>query len=93
LAIAVSLLVIASAGVFIYLRRSKAVIDSIAVLPLENRSNDPDAEYISDGVTESINNSLARLPSLRVTPHSVALHYKGKAMDVQKVGDEPTGFI
>ena len=83
-----SLLVIASAGVFIYLRRSKAGIDSIAVLPLENRSNDPDAEYISDGVTESINNSLARLPSLKVTPHSVALHYKGKAMDVQKVGDE-----
>jgi TolB-like protein/Tfp pilus assembly protein PilF len=88
LAIAVSLLVIASAGVFIYLRRSKAGIDSIAVLPLENRGNDPDAEYISDGVTESINNSLARLPSLKVTPHSVALHYKGKAMDVQKVGDE-----
>ena len=88
LAIAVSLLVIASAGVFIYLRRSKAGIDSIAVLPLENRGNDPDAEYISDGVTESINNSLARLPSLKVTPHSVALHYKGKTMDVQKVGDE-----
>jgi len=87
-AIAVSLLVIASAGVFIYLRRSEAGIDSIAVLPLENRSNDPDADYISDGVTESINNSLARLPSLKVTPHSVALHYKGKAMDVQKVGDE-----
>jgi eukaryotic-like serine/threonine-protein kinase len=88
LAIAVSLLVIASAGVFIYLRRAKAGIDSIAVLPLENRSNDPDAEYISDGVTESINNSLARLPSLKVTPHSVALHYKGKATDMQKVGDE-----
>ena len=88
LAIAVSLLIIASAGAFIYLRRSKAGIDSIAVLPLENRGNDPDAEYISDGVTESINNSLARLPSLKVTPHSVALHYKGKAMDVQKVGDE-----
>ena len=88
LTIAVSLLVIGSAGVLIYLRGSKAGIDSIAVLPLENRSNDPDADYISDGVTESINNSLARLPSLRVIPHSVASHYKGKAMDVQKVGDE-----
>src|SRR3984957_10645819 len=88
LAIAVSLLVIASAAVFIYLSRAKAGIDSIAVLPLENRSNDPEAEYISDGVTESINNSLARLASLKVTPHSVALHYKGKAMDMQKVGDE-----
>lgn len=82
------LLVIALAGAYIYLRRPKAGIDSIAVLPLENRNNDPDADYISDGVTESINNSLARLPGLKVTPHSVALHYKGKAMDMQKVGNE-----
>jgi TolB-like protein/Tfp pilus assembly protein PilF/predicted Ser/Thr protein kinase len=88
LTVAVSLLVIGSAGLFIYLKGSKTGIDSIAVLPLENRSNDPDADYISDGVTESINNSLARLPSLRVIPHSVASHYKGKAMDVQKVGDD-----
>jgi serine/threonine-protein kinase len=87
--VAVSLLVIGSAGLLIiYLKGSKTGIDSIAVLPLENRSNDPDADYISDGVTESINNSLARLPSLRVIPHSVASHYKGKAMDVQKVGDD-----
>ena len=88
LTIAICLLVIASAGVGIYLRTSKTGgIDSIAVLPLENRSNDPDADYISDGITESINNSLARLPGLKVTPHSVASHYKGKSMDVQKVGD------
>jgi serine/threonine protein kinase len=89
LTIAISLLVIGSAGIGVYLKTSKTGgIDSIAVLPLENRSNDSDADYISDGITESINNSLARLPSLKVTPHSVALHYKGKAMDVQKVGDE-----
>jgi serine/threonine protein kinase len=88
LAIAVSLLVIGSVGVGIYLKTPKAGgIDSIAVLPLENRSNDSDADYISDGVTESINNSLARLPGLKVTPHSVAFRYKGKSMDVQKVGD------
>jgi serine/threonine protein kinase/Tfp pilus assembly protein PilF len=88
-AIALTLLLIAAAGVGIYLKGSRTGrIDSIAVLPLENRSNDPDADYISDGITESINNSLARLPSLKVTPHSVALHYKGKAMDMQKVGDE-----
>jgi eukaryotic-like serine/threonine-protein kinase len=88
LTIAISLLVIASAGVGIYLRTSKTGgIDSIAVLPLENRSNDPDADYISDGITESINNSLARLPGLKVTPHSVAFHYKGKSLDVQRVGD------
>jgi TolB-like protein/Tfp pilus assembly protein PilF len=75
-------------GLGIYLKVSKTDgIDSIAVLPLENRSNDPEADYISDGITESINNSLARLPSLKVTPHSVAFHYKGKSMDFQKVGN------
>jgi serine/threonine protein kinase/Tfp pilus assembly protein PilF len=88
LALAAGLLVIGSVGAGIYLKTSKTGgIDSIAVLPLENRSNDSDADYISDGVTESINNSLARLPGLKVTPHSVAFHYKGKAMDVQKIGD------
>ncbi len=62
-------------------------IDSIAVLPLDMKSSDPEADYISDGITESINNSLAKLSSLRVIPHSVALHYKGKTEDLQKVGD------
>ena len=88
LAIAVGLVIIGAVGLGIYLKRRRAGrIDSIAVLPLENRSNDPDADYISDGVTESINDSLARLPGLKVVPHSVAYHYKGKAMDVQKIGD------
>jgi len=83
-----SLIVIGAGGLGIYLKVSKTGgIDSIAVLPLENRSNDPEADYISDGITESINNSLARLPSLKVTPHSVAFHYKGKSMDFQKVGN------
>ena len=58
------------------------------MLPLENLSNDPNADYISDGITESVNNSLARLPNLKVVPHSVASRYKGKAVDTQKVGDE-----
>ena len=71
-----------------YLKESKTGrIDSIAVLPLENRSNDPDVEYISDGITESINDSLARLPSLKVVPHSVAYHYKRDVSDVRKIGD------
>ena len=88
-AAAVGLLVIGSIGVAAYLKTSKTgQIDSIAVLPLENRSNNPDSDYIPDGITESINNSLARLPSLTVIPHSVAFHYKGKAMDVRKVGEE-----
>ncbi len=76
------------AGFYLHARGSAVAIGSIAVLPFENRSNDPDADYISDGITESINNSLTRLPNLKVIPHSVAFHYKGKGMDAQKVGDE-----
>jgi eukaryotic-like serine/threonine-protein kinase len=67
---------------------SKGRIASIAVLPLENHSNNPEADYISDGITESVNNSLAKLPDVKVIPHSVASHYKGKPIDAQKVGDE-----
>ena len=88
-AIAVILLVIGAVGIAAYLKTSKpGQIDSIAVLPLENLSNNADSDYIPDGITESINNSLARLPSLTVIPHSVAFHYKGKAIDVRKVGEE-----
>ena len=63
-----------------------APIDSIAVLPLEMESKDPEATYISDGISASINNSLAQLSGLKVTPNSVAAHYKGKAADFQKIG-------
>ena len=89
MAAAAGLLVIGAIGFGFYLKGSgTGAIDSIAVLPLDIRSNDTDADYISDGITESVNNSLARLPGLKVIPHSVALHYKGKPMDGQKIGGE-----
>jgi serine/threonine protein kinase len=79
LAIAAVLLAMVGVSLGIYLKGSKTgPIDSIAVLPLDMRSNDPEGDYISDGIAESINNSLARLPGLKVVPHSVALHYKGQ---------------
>lgn len=77
-------------GLGIYLKNKKTgtgTIASIAVLPLDMRSKDPDADYISDGIAESINNSLARLPGLKVVPNSVASRYKGKAADFQKIGE------
>jgi eukaryotic-like serine/threonine-protein kinase len=89
LAIAAGVLIGLATAAGIYFKGSgKGRIDSIAVLPLENQSNDANADYISDGITESVNNSLARLPNLKVVPHSVASRYKGKAVDTQKVGDE-----
>jgi TolB-like protein len=61
---------------------------SLAVLPFVNASADPHAEYLSDGITESIINSLARLAQLRVMARSVVFRYKGEAVDPQQVGRE-----
>ncbi len=67
-------------------RRPGKAIDSLAVLPFENRSAEPDAEYLSDGITESIINSLSHLPKLRVMPRSTVFGYKGREVNPQTVG-------
>ena len=60
-------------------------INSIAVLPFENRGGNPDSEYLSDGLAESLIYRLSQLPNLKVSPTSSVLRYKGKDIDVQKV--------
>lgn len=67
---------------------SSRAIDSIAVLPFTNASNDPDTEYLCDGITESIMNALAQIAQLRVTPRSTAFRYKTREVDPQMVGRE-----
>src|SRR6266567_398139 len=71
-------------------RPAKAkAIDSIAVLPFENVSNDPNTEYLSDGITESIINNLSQLPRLKVMARSTVFRYKGQQqIDPQRVGNE-----
>ena len=64
----------------------RKTIDSVAVLPFENASADPNAEYLSEGITESLINSLSRLPKLRVMARSTVFRYKGQVLDIQKVG-------
>jgi serine/threonine protein kinase/tetratricopeptide (TPR) repeat protein len=59
-------------------------INSVAVLPFVNASGDPDAEYLSDGITESLINSLSRLPNLKVMSRDSAFRFKGKDTDAQK---------
>jgi serine/threonine-protein kinase len=63
-------------------------IDSIAVLPLTNASDDQATEYLSDGITETIINALSRLPRLRVMARSTVFRYKGRNVDPLEVGDE-----
>src|SRR5436853_1915183 len=55
---------------------SRRIINSLAVLPLLNVGHDPEMEYFSDGITESIINALAQLPKLRVVPRSTVFRYK-----------------
>ncbi len=66
-------------------RRHKA-IDSVAILPLTNASADPDAEYLSDGITESIIDSLSQLPKLRVMAWSTVFRFKGRDVNPQMIG-------
>jgi len=62
-------------------------IDSVAVLPFVNVGNDPNSEYLSDGISESLINSLSQLPNLRkVIAFSSVAGYKGKQTDPQAVG-------
>ncbi len=68
--------------------RSRKAFDSIAVLPFENAIADSDTEYLSDGITESIINSLSHLPKLRVMARSTVFRYKGQTADPQKVGND-----
>ncbi len=69
-------------------RRSRKAIDSLAILPLVNASGDPNAEYLSDGITESIINILSQIPKLRVMARSSVFRYKGLEVDPQTVGRE-----
>jgi len=63
-------------------------INSLAVLPFVNASADPNAEYLSDGITESIINNLSQLRQLKVMSSSSVFRYKGRTDDAQEIGRE-----
>jgi eukaryotic-like serine/threonine-protein kinase len=67
-------------------QRSGKAISSLAILPLTITSTDSEAEYLADGIAESIINNLSQLPNLRVVPRATAFRYKGREVDPQEVG-------
>ena len=77
-----------SAGALSSSGRHGPAIESMAVMPFANVSGDPDAEYLSDGIAESIILSLSRLPNLRVMARTTLSRYKGREIDPQAVGSE-----
>jgi TolB-like protein/Tfp pilus assembly protein PilF len=66
--------------------RPSHVIDSLAVLPFENAAADPETEYLSDGITESLINSLSQLSGIRVMARSTVFRYKGRETDPRSIG-------
>jgi serine/threonine-protein kinase len=84
--VAMLFVVIAAVTYFSFVRTSRATIDSIAVLPFTNIAADSSTEYLSDGITESIINSLSRLPKMRVMARSTVFSYKGREVDPRRVG-------
>lgn len=67
---------------------STGQIDSIAVLPFQNVSGDPNLEYLSDGIAESLINSLTHLQQLKVTARNTAFRYRGKDVDAEQIGKD-----
>jgi serine/threonine-protein kinase len=87
-ALALAVLVGVTAGSYFYFRwTSTTAIDSIAVLPFVNATGDPNSDYLSDGITESLINSFSQLqPKLRVVPRSTVFRYQGQQIDPQEIG-------
>ena len=70
----------------VYFMRPGPPINSVAVLPFVNDSHDPNVDYLSDGITESIINSLSQLPELKVMSRNAAFRFKGANVDPVDAG-------
>src|SRR5262245_45899110 len=68
--------------------RARKGIESLAVLPLVNVGGDPDSEYLSEGIAESLINSFSQLPKLRVAQQQKSFRYKGPDVDLQEAASE-----
>ncbi|HEX4425936.1 MAG TPA: protein kinase, partial [Terriglobales bacterium] len=91
--VAVFVVFAALAGIGIWYwhgKSSNAQIDSIAVIPFANVGGNADVDLLTDGLTESIIGSLAHVPQLKVKSRNSVFRYKGKDVDVQKVGKDLT---
>jgi len=90
--IGLTILLLASIGLgyWFFANRSANAkqIESIAVLPFVNEGGNTDTEYLSDGMTESLINSLSQLPNMKVIARSSAFRYKGKDMDLSRIARE-----
>jgi TolB-like protein/Tfp pilus assembly protein PilF len=85
---AAAILILAGLGYGAYRWLSSHAIDSLAVLPFTNGGGDANIDYLSDGITESLIDNLAHVPRLKVKSRNSVFRYKGKDVDVQRVGND-----
>jgi eukaryotic-like serine/threonine-protein kinase len=83
-----AVVVVLSVGARFYFARPANRINSIAVLPLENLSRDPEQEYFADGMTEALTTDLSKIASLRIISRTSAMHYKGTHKTVPEIAKE-----
>jgi len=84
--VAIALAAAIAAAAFFLIGRNSGAIDSIAVLPFVNANPDPNTEYLSDGISQSLIDSLSRIPRLRVLASGTTFTYKGRQVDPRQVG-------
>ena len=75
-------------GYWLYANRTAKQISSIAVMPFTNESGSQDFDYLSDGMTETLINSLMQLPNLSVKARSTVFRYKGSDLDMASIGKQ-----
>ena len=87
IALGVLALFIAGTSLFTYRRwqAGETSINSLAVMPFVNDGQDPQAEYLSDGITESLISNLSQLANLKVMSRNSVFHFKGQAVDAQQI--------
>ncbi len=87
-----ALLIVAAAATWYWRGKSASAsqIESIAVIPFANPGGNADTDLLSDGLTESLISSLAHVPQLKVKSRNSVFRYKGKEIDIQKIGNDLT---
>ncbi len=85
---ALTLICLAVILTFLLRRPNTEQIHSIAILPFANRTNQPETEYLSDGITERIISDISRIENLKVMASGTVFSYKGKQIDPRQAGKE-----
>jgi len=87
-----AIVALGAAGLYFYIRRVAPPVGrevkSLAVLPFVNASENPDTEYLSDGIAETLIDNLSQIPELHVIARTTAFRYKGKEVDLSKLRRE-----